>query len=304
MRRPVRRDWFVLGGIVLLVNLPWYIAATVREPNFLRYFLWQHNVVRFVEPFDHQRGVWFYVPIVLLGLMPATLLLLPFLRFLLSGKEENAERRSPELGFLLLTGGWCLLFFTVSGCKLPTYILPAFPPLALAFGHFLAHGRWSVSRWPIASATSMFLFLLLFHHVALPWYAEHRSPIRQAQILRHHCGDPSASVVCYPRPCNVVSFYLGRDDLRNYRSKEIEDLRTLVRSQPRTIILCTHRSSLQGLRELLPPEVSIVETHHFGLPDIPFVPTDLTPRLNDLLGRTALGLSDLAVIEMNHGKNP
>ena len=59
-------------------------------------------VLRFVAPFDHLRGVWFYVPVVLLGLLPGTLLLVPFLRFLLSGEDETAGRRSPELGFLLL----------------------------------------------------------------------------------------------------------------------------------------------------------------------------------------------------------
>jgi hypothetical protein len=94
-----------------------------------------------------------------------------------------------------------------------------------------------------------------------------------------------------------VAFYLGRTDLHNYRSKDIEDLRTLVRSQRRTVILCTHRHSLKGLRELLPPEVRIVETVHFGLPDIPAVPAGLQPRIKHLLGRTALGLSDLAVVE-------
>src|SRR5262249_61980884 len=109
--------------------------------------LWEPTVLRFVAPFDHQRGVWFSLPVILFGLLPATLLLVPFVRFLLSGKEDSAARRCPELGFLLLGGGWCLFFFTLSGSKLPTYILPAFPPLALALGYFVAHGSWQRSRW-------------------------------------------------------------------------------------------------------------------------------------------------------------
>ena len=43
--------------------------------------------------------------------------------------------------------------------------------------------------------------------------------------MRRYFDDPSASVVCYPRSCNVVAFRLGRDDLRTYRSKDIEELR-------------------------------------------------------------------------------
>jgi 4-amino-4-deoxy-L-arabinose transferase-like glycosyltransferase len=298
--RSIRLRWrsiLVLLSTVLLVNVPWYVAATLREPTFVKHFLWEHNVLRFVDPFDHPHGVWFYVPVVLFGLLPATLLLVPFLRFLLSGKEEAARRRGPELGFLLLTGGWCLLFFTVSGCKLPTYILPAFPPLALALGYYLANSRWNASRWTAGVAVSSFVVLAVGQNLLLPWYAHHRSPIREEAVLRQYCGDPGESVVCYPRPCSAAAFLLDRTDLKNYRSKDIEELRYLVRTQARTVILCTHRHSLEGLRELLPPEVRIVETHHFGLPDVPGVSKRWVERLNYLMGRTALGLSDLAVVE-------
>src|SRR5262245_45120039 len=146
--RPRRRDVLAYLGVVLGLAVPWYVGVCLRVPEFARHFLWEHNVVRFVAPFDHQRGVWFYLPIVLLGLLPGTLLLVPFVRFLLSGDPEAARGRSRELGFLILAGGWCLLFFTLSGCKLPTYILPAFPPLALALGTFLAQSRWQPTWRP------------------------------------------------------------------------------------------------------------------------------------------------------------
>src|SRR5262249_3642920 len=172
------------------------------------------------------------------------------------------------------------------------------PPLALALGYFLANSRWNVSRWTAGVATTSFVVLAVGQNVLLPWYAHHRSPIREEEVLRHYCGDRGESVVCYPRPCSAAAFFLDRTDLKNYRSKDIEELRYLVRTQPRTVILCTHRHSLEGLRELLPPEVRIVETHHFGLPPVPVVPKRWTERLNHLMGRTALGLSDLAAAEM------
>jgi hypothetical protein len=292
------RALLVLAGVVVLVNLPWYVAVCVAAPEFARYFLWEHNVLRFVAPFDHLRGVWFYVPIVLFGLLPGTLLLVPFLRFLMTGRSSAADRRTPALGFLVAAGGWCLLFFTLSGCKLPTYVLPAFPVLTLTLGYFLAQSRWSDSKLPPVVASCCFVFLMVGHHVVLPWYAGHRSPVREPEVFARYCNDPEAPVVCYPRPCNAVSFQLGRDDIRNFRSKDIEDLRTLVRQQRRTVILCTHRSSLAGLRQLLPPEVRIVETVHFGLPDLPHLSRATNARLRRLMGRTALGLCDLAVVEM------
>jgi 4-amino-4-deoxy-L-arabinose transferase-like glycosyltransferase len=294
---PDRRGWAVFVGVVLTVALPWYIAMCLRVPAFAREFFWEHNVQRFLAPFAHQHGVWYYIPVLLGSLLPATLLIGPFLRFLFSSASEHTDRRPPELGFFLLAAGWCVLFFTLSACKLATYVLPAFPPLALAFGHFLTGERWRRSRCPAVAALSAFMVLMFVHYLALPWYAWFRSPLNQDEQVRRLCSDRAQVVVCYPRNCDSVSFYLGRDDLRNYRSKDIEDLRDLVRRYPRVVILCTHRSSLRGLRQLLPPEVAVVESVSLGLRDIPGVPKAIMKPLNLMMGETALGLCDIAVVE-------
>src|SRR5439155_10660070 len=94
----------VFIAIVLAIVLPWHIAVGLRVPSFFTYFFWRHNVLRFLAPFDHIEPVWFYVPVVLGGLLPGTLLLVGFARFLLTGRREAAEQRCPELGFLLLAG--------------------------------------------------------------------------------------------------------------------------------------------------------------------------------------------------------
>jgi hypothetical protein len=140
--------------------------------------------------------------------------------------------------------------------------------------------------------------MLLIHYLAVPWYAGYRSPMSRPEGVLRLCADPDASVVCYPRNCDSIAFYLDRDDLRTFRSKDIEELRTLVRIQPRTVILCTHRHSLEGLKQLLPPEVRIVREVRMGLTPIPGVPPRLMKHLIGLMGETALGLSDLAVVEM------
>jgi 4-amino-4-deoxy-L-arabinose transferase-like glycosyltransferase len=291
------RAVLVFAAALCLVALPWYVALCWRIPGFLQYFFWEHNVVRFLSSFAHQHGVWFYVPVLLLGLLPATLLLLPFLRFLGTAAEDVARRRPPELGLVLLAGGWCAVFFSLSSCKLPTYLLPALPPFALAFGHFLISSRSGAMRMPLFLAAAAYVLLALTQHVVLPWYAAYRSPMGRPEEVRAQCGDPAATVVCYPRNCDSVSFYLRRDDLRAYRSKDIEDLRDLVRQKPRTVILCTRRHSLADLDELLPPEVGIVAAHHFGLSDIPGVPKRWMKPLAKLMGETALGLADIAIVE-------
>jgi 4-amino-4-deoxy-L-arabinose transferase-like glycosyltransferase len=252
-------------GVLLAVTLPWYVAACLRLPDFARHFFWEHNILRFLSPFDHLRPIWFYGPILLMGLLPGTLLLLPFLRFLFSGDPAQAAKRSRELGYLLLAGGWCLLFFSLSGCKLPTYILPAFPPLALALGVYLAQSGLQHSPWPARLAALSFGLLVVGHYVLVPWYARHHSPMNRAEEVAAYCGEPTTPVVCYPRSVDSVAFYLGRDDFRTYRSKETPVLVRYLQQNARTVILFSHRHSSQQLSEVLPPELQVTGQTQLGL---------------------------------------
>lgn len=290
--------WAAFLGVALAIALPWYVALSLRQPEFVSYFFWEHNLQRFFAPGVHVRGVFFYAPILWLLLLPGSLLLVPLGRFLLGGDPEAAGRRSPELGLHLLAGAWCVVFFTLSSCKLPTYILPAAPFLCLVVGHFLAHGPWAATRRPAWLCAGSAALVLFANAAALPWYANYRSPMSRPERVLALCADRSLPVVCYPRNCDSVAFYLGRSDLKAYRSKEIEELRYIVRTQPRTVILCTHRHSLQGLKQLLPPEVRIAREERLGLADDPRVPAWLRAPLARLAGETALGLCDVAVIEM------
>lgn len=127
--------FFVLVAVGLAA--PWYAAVMAQVPDFAYTFFWRHHVERFLTPFDHAKPVWFYVPGLLGGLLPWTLLLPGFVRFLGRRSLRAARRRPPALGFLLLSSLFCLVFFSLSGCKRPAYILPAMPPLALALGWYL-----------------------------------------------------------------------------------------------------------------------------------------------------------------------
>ncbi len=73
------------------------------------------------------------------------------------------------------------------------------------------------------------------------------------EVVRGYCSDRAVPVVCYPRGCDSVSFYLGRDDLRSFRSKETGRLIEFLHRQPRTVVLFTHRHSPASLEHALPP---------------------------------------------------
>jgi hypothetical protein len=113
----------------------------------------------------------------------------------------------------------------------------------------------------------------------------------RAEPLRELCGDPEVPVVSYPRSCDSVSFYLKRDDVRTYRSKHTHLLVEKLRERRRSVVLCTHRHTLVGLRQALPGDLRIVEERHFGLDEA------MGETLRGWMGETAMGLCDVAVVE-------
>lgn len=131
------RDWLLYLLAASALAAPWYVAVMVQVPDFAHTFFWRHHVERFLTPFDHEKPAWFYLPGLLAGMLPWTLLLPGFVRFLSRRSFRAARRRPPALGFFLLSSLLCLVFFSASGCKRPAYILPAMPPLALALGWYL-----------------------------------------------------------------------------------------------------------------------------------------------------------------------
>jgi 4-amino-4-deoxy-L-arabinose transferase-like glycosyltransferase len=265
------RDVAAFAAVAIGVAAPWYVAICVKLPDFAGYFLWEHNVVRYLMPFDHGRPIWFYGPILLGGLFPGSLLLISFLRFLGTDRDEIVCRRSPELGFMLLAGGWAVVFFSLSGCKLPTYILPAFPFFALAIGHFLAHTGWNRSQISSVVTAATLGLLVAGHYAVIPWVAQVRSPMNRPEELAALCGDRSVPVICYPRPIDSVAFYLKRNDLRSYRSKQMPSLLHFLEKQPTTVVLFSHRHCLKQLQEVLPAGLCMTRTGPLGLCDLAVV---------------------------------
>jgi dolichol-phosphate mannosyltransferase len=148
--RPGWGAWGLFLGAAAALAAPWYVFAAVRYPGFLHDFLWRHNFLRYAAPFDHVEPPWFYLPGVLLGMLPWTLLLPGLVRFLFRHSRRVARQRTPALGFCLLSGLWGLLFFSLAGCKRAVYVLPALPPLALVLGCYL---DTLLPRWQAGAAS-------------------------------------------------------------------------------------------------------------------------------------------------------
>lgn len=134
------QESLLYGGIIALAASPWFVMMALTAPDAAGDFFWLHHLLRYFAPVDHEKPAWFYVPSLALGMMPWMFLAVPAAPYLLRKTARAARRRPPALGMFTLALVWCILFFSLSGCKRPGYILPAFPLLALMLGAFVTHG--------------------------------------------------------------------------------------------------------------------------------------------------------------------
>ncbi len=129
----------VMMGIVSLMAAPWFVAVSQANPEFINYFFLKHNFSRFAGGFNHVQPFWFYVPVMMAAMFPASLLV-PVLGVYVFGRgEAYRAHRTQDLGFLVLSSMWIVGFFSLSSCKLATYILPAFPLVSLLLGSMIQH---------------------------------------------------------------------------------------------------------------------------------------------------------------------
>jgi len=173
-----KRDWRAafrtlwIPGILpfLAVALPWYVAVQLRNPEFFRVFILEHNLARFSQDvYRHRQPFWFYLPVLLLSLMPWTLwvilAIVERVRLIWSeGKSAFAAAEDSWQLFLLI---WLLapvVFFSASQSKLPGYILPAIPAGALLVSEYFAARRVEETRihFPLAAAHGTLCGLLVF----------------------------------------------------------------------------------------------------------------------------------------------
>ncbi len=132
------RRWHPLAGLVitLAVALPWFwLAFRQNGFGFLLVFFINHNLARYVTDIHHHtQPFYYYVPVVLGLIFPWTAWLL----FAASGGTWRALRRWREWNpASLFLGCWILLpllFFSISRSKLPGYVIPVLPAIALLIG--------------------------------------------------------------------------------------------------------------------------------------------------------------------------
>lgn len=168
--REVRRMWdrrFLWGGLAfLLVAAPWYILITVETRGvFTGKFFGRENVGRFLQPMEHHSGpILYHVIGILLLFTPWSLFILGTLwdawkkaRRIEPTAHTVPPEQAPNRPYRLLWA-WLLVyvvFFSLAATKLPNYVLPVYPVLAILTARFLTRwyeGGLVLPRWwmPVA----------------------------------------------------------------------------------------------------------------------------------------------------------
>ncbi|WP_024789470.1 glycosyltransferase family 39 protein [Lebetimonas sp. JH292] len=153
---------FNIKGIIifLIIALPWYIAEYMQTGDkFIEGFILKHNLHRFTSPMEHHRGNYFYyIPVVLIGLIPWSSL---FIAYLI--KLKNLIKND----FVFFGSIWfffVFLFFSLSGTKLPHYVIYGYTPLFIFMALMVEKIREIYLSFPLI----LFILLLL----ALPFVLE------------------------------------------------------------------------------------------------------------------------------------
>ena len=171
------------AALLLAVAAPWFVAVSLRTPEFPAFFFLEEHLARFAgSGHRREKPVWFFVALVLAGLLPWTWAALEGVRE--GWRDARGGFRSGR--FLVLWAVAIVLFFTLSRAKMPAYVLPAFPALAMLAGQRLARlDAGAIARrvlpllalaglamasagWLVPRNASPQAYRVLFEHYA-PW---------------------------------------------------------------------------------------------------------------------------------------
>lgn len=153
----VARDWRIWlrlhpgKGLLLFfaVTVPWFVLVAQANHEFLHFFFIHEHWERFTSKIHHRDGPWYYfIPLLVAGIFPWLGLLT---QGLWRGVRQQAGTFQPAK-MLLVWVLFIFFFFSISSSKLPSYILPIFPALALLIA---LHLEAKVVRGLLASSVLM-----------------------------------------------------------------------------------------------------------------------------------------------------
>lgn len=163
--------WY--GLVVLALSVPWYAVMMLTNEGFGSEHFIRHHLQRFLDPAHHERPFWFYVPALFIEMLPWPALLLPL--WLRWRTWTGTDR------FLMFFSTLCFFFFSVAKAKLPTYLLPMLPAVAMLFGRQLLLTITQLPsehrvRWGILATALGIFIIVIFRSLGFDWVLNEGSP--------------------------------------------------------------------------------------------------------------------------------
>ncbi|MRW89301.1 phospholipid carrier-dependent glycosyltransferase [Duganella sp. FT80W] len=179
-------------GLLLFFAIasPWFVLVALRNPEQPHFFFIHEHFERFFLKEHHREGAWYYFLMLLVpGVMP-WLGVLP--QALLQSLRRNEGRFQPKL-LLLIWFVFITFFFSYSSSKLPGYILPVYPALALLLATYLE----SASRLNRLIAAGLLIAVGVAGLAAIPQMAQMavRHPAERAMIEAHQPWVLTAAII-------------------------------------------------------------------------------------------------------------
>jgi 4-amino-4-deoxy-L-arabinose transferase-like glycosyltransferase len=130
----------LVSGIALFMAIaaPWFIAVSIANPEFFHFFFIHEHFERFLtKTHGRYEPWWWFIPVLAAGILPWIVTLIDSMVRAWKAEPAARQRFKPKR-FLLIWAVFIFVFFSLSGSKLASYILPIFPALALLIGEHLS----------------------------------------------------------------------------------------------------------------------------------------------------------------------
>jgi 4-amino-4-deoxy-L-arabinose transferase-like glycosyltransferase len=204
---------FWVPGILLglVIALPWYVLVQLHNPQFFHEFIVEHNLARFGSNlYHHPEPFWYYIPVALVGWVPWSIIAIAAL--VVAFRQLRNPVADTLRTFLLIWIGGVVIFFSLSQSKLPGYVLPIIPAVAILITRFIsAQSSEKIPGW--------LQFLLSAGHALLGGALVFAALVVQYLVLEHRVPWDAAAI---PLTVSVVVavgilVLLVKSDLRALR---------------------------------------------------------------------------------------
>jgi 4-amino-4-deoxy-L-arabinose transferase-like glycosyltransferase len=181
-RAAFRGEW-LLGTLILAATVcTWYLPCyLVNRQEFVQKFLIEQNIGRFTGG-DAAHSIGFasllgYVPILIVAVFPWGLL--EWRAFTKENRASGFEQ------YLFIWAMSIFVFFSISSAKLPHYVLPVIPPIAILVAKRMSEKPRFEWRSPVLPIVFAIFLLVILDSLQRGWYKNSGQMEAQLMAIRH-----------------------------------------------------------------------------------------------------------------------